>query len=81
MPNILIRDVPDDLYQIITRRAKQEHRTIPSEVLHIVEQNLRQQDIRKVQHQAAVQSLRDRLPDKPVFAFDISEAIREGRDE
>ena len=53
MPNILIRDVPDDLYQMITRRAKQEHRTIPSEVLHIVEQNLRQQDVRRAQHHAA----------------------------
>jgi plasmid stability protein len=81
MPNILIRDVPDDLYQVITRRAKQEHRTIPSEVLHIVEQNLHQQDVRQAQHRASVQSLRDRLSEKPRFPFEISEAIREGRDE
>jgi len=47
MPNILIRDVPIDLYQMITRRAKQERRTIPSEVRHIVEQNLQQLDVRQ----------------------------------
>lgn len=81
MPNILIREVPDDLYQMITRRAKQDHRTIPSEVLHIVEQKLRQQDVRQLQHQAAVESLRNRLSEKPQFPFDISEAIRESRDE
>jgi plasmid stability protein len=81
MPSILIRDVPVELYQQITRRAKQEHRTIPSEVLHIVEQKLQLQDVRQAEHQEAVRSLRDRSAEKPRFSFDISEAIREGRDE
>lgn len=81
MPNILNRDVPDDLYQMITRRARQEHRTIPSEVLHIVEQHLLQQDLRQSRNQAAMISLRNRLSAKPRFSFDISEAIREGRDD
>jgi plasmid stability protein len=81
MPNILIRDVPDNVYQMLTRRARQERRTIPSEVMHIVEQNLQQLDIRQAQHQAAIESLRNRLAEKPRFSFDISAAIREGLDE
>lgn len=81
MPNILIRDVPDELYQMITNRAKHERRTIPSEVLHIVEQNLHLQEIRQAQHHAALLSLRNRLSAKPRFSFDISKAIREGLDE
>ncbi len=81
MPNILIRDVPDELYHLITQRAKQEHRTIPAEVLHIVELNLQLSDLRLAQHRTAVESLKRRLAEKPRFSFDISEAIREGRDE
>jgi len=81
MPSILIRDVPDNIYQKISQRAKQTQRTIPMEILHIIEQHFVEKEDRQVRHRMAVLSLKNRLPEKPSFTLDISAALREGRDE
>ena len=78
---VRVPNVPDDVYQMITRRALQARRTISAEVLHIVEQHLQQQESRQALHQSAVLSLRNRLAEKPQFSLDLSDAIREGRAE
>ena len=47
MANILLRNVPEFLYQRLKHAAENSRRTVPAEVLHLVEQSLLQTDMRR----------------------------------
>ena len=40
MPNLYVRNIPDELYDALRERARKNHRTIRAEVLTILEQNV-----------------------------------------
>jgi plasmid stability protein len=41
MPTLIVDNVPPELYDHLRRRAEQERRSLPEEMLHILEQALR----------------------------------------
>jgi len=81
MPNILLRDVPEEIYRELAERAEQEHRSVPGEVLHLLEQSLADREFRQARHDAAVEYLRRQFPTRRKLDVSISELIREGRDD
>ncbi|KAF1050308.1 FitA-like ribbon-helix-helix domain-containing protein [Xylophilus sp.] len=44
MPNLSIKDVPEDWAEALRRRAARNHRSLQGELMAIVEQAVRQQD-------------------------------------
>lgn len=36
MPNIIVRDIPDALYQDIKRMAREDHRSVNSQIIHSI---------------------------------------------
>ena len=81
MPNILIRDVPDDIYQQIAELAKSERRSIPAEALHVIEQGVWQLQGRQAKHNEAIASLKRRMQEKPRLDVESVDLIRESREQ
>lgn len=75
-----IRNVPEKLYRELAERAEQEHRSVPGEVLHLLEQSLADREFRQAQHDAAVENLRRRFPTRRSVNAGISDLIREEQD-
>ena len=65
MVTILLRDVPDELYQQIKRLADMSGRTIPAEVLHLTEVAIRTRQHSLKEHRQAVADLQQRLAVEP----------------
>jgi plasmid stability protein len=40
MANLYVRNVPDELYEALRRRAREHHRSIAAEVLVLLEENI-----------------------------------------
>ena len=69
MPTLYVENVPEQLYDALRKRAKQNRKSISSEVLALLEENIvtvaeqraRQQFLREAQH---LRSQRSGLPGK-----------------
>ena len=57
MPNLYVRNIPDELYDALRERARKNHRTIRAEVLTILEQNSRTKKAAKRSSKAAAPEL------------------------
>ncbi|HBI46443.1 MAG TPA: hypothetical protein DDY78_26860 [Planctomycetales bacterium] len=44
MPTLIVEDVPPEVYERLQRRAAVEKRTLPQEMLHLLQQALREED-------------------------------------
>lgn len=81
MPNILVRDIPEDLYRRFAGVAEQDKRSIPGEVLYLIEREIMQRSARVQTSRQALDELsadRSKRPSLPVTA---AEFVRELRDE
>jgi plasmid stability protein len=64
MATLFLRNVPDDLYEALRKRARQNRRSIAAEVLAVLEQNIptarelrsRREVIRRLQHLQSISS-------------------------
>jgi len=78
MPDVLIRNMPGHIYEELQHRAKREHRSIPSETIHLLEQLFQQDEMYK-RHQAAMQRIIERSADQPRLP-DSLPLLREDRE-
>ena len=81
MPILHIRNVPDDLYERVRKRAKTHHRSITTETIALLEAGLRAMP---APHDfddwlARAERLREELRAQG-FSFDATAAIREDRE-
>lgn len=78
MASIQLRNVPDDLYDEIARRAKNEDRTIPQQALNILRDNV----ISVKEHMERRRQVFERNKDRkwPPITFDVVEEIRKDRE-
>jgi plasmid stability protein len=79
MPSLQIRDLPDDVYRALAKRATREGRSLAQQALH----ELRQMPelLARERRRAAVEALRGRAPDPRLArAPDPVTLIREDRD-
>lgn len=47
MPTLYVRNVPDDLHRRVRRRATRKHRSMGTEVIELLEEALKSDDIRE----------------------------------
>jgi antitoxin FitA len=81
MPNITVRDIPDEVYQKIKENADANKRSINSEILYGLERNYIECKQNTEATLARVKKLRDRTKDQIYLSdADILIAKKEGRD-
>ena len=81
MANILVRDIPEDIYRRFVDVAQQDKRSVPGEVLFLIEREIMQRSARIQTSRQALDALaaaRNKRPRLPVTA---AELVREVRDE
>lgn len=80
MPTLQVRDLPEDVYRRLQRKAKAEHRSIAQETVVLLRQALEQTESPSTERLAALKRLEEsRIKDIPELPS--SEAIiREDRD-
>lgn len=80
MPSLQIRNLPDDIFQVLRLRARREHRSLAQQA--IIELRKMPELKRRDRRQAVLDEVSDRLRrEGPLtLPFSPEEAIREDRD-
>ncbi|MGB1090540.1 MAG: FitA-like ribbon-helix-helix domain-containing protein [Oceanobacter sp.] len=79
MPNLTIKNIPDELYDELKLVAEQHHRSINSEVIVCLKRSLLPEKVSNETKLAQVRSLRGQIPVNVITDEDIELAINEGR--
>ena len=77
MPDVLVRDVPDDVLEALKRRAAEHRRSLQQELLRILETTARE-PTRQMAIQAAA-TIRERLARSGRTFSDSADLLREDR--
>jgi plasmid stability protein len=87
MANLLIRDIPDELYARLKKLAQRNGRTVSAEVLFLLEQILEkkvpangQRERLIEQRRQAMERIIERMKDQPRSPVDSVTLLREDRD-
>jgi plasmid stability protein len=79
MGTLFVRDMPDSLLERFKRYAQKQHRSVPAETVHLIEQALEQDDIQQ-QRRQAMESITRRLREKAPLPIDSLTLLREDRE-
>ena len=79
MPAITVKNIPDKLYTALKASAESNHRSINSEILICLEQQLHPARMPPADRLERIQSLRASTGKKGFSSIDISKAIKSGR--
>ena len=79
MATITLKNIPDDLYQLLERRAQAHRRSVNSELIHCLEMVLKPRRIAPAERLARIRALRPRIDPDAVGIEDLLGAIDEGR--
>lgn len=78
MPTLYVRNVPDELHRRVRKRASRKHRSMGTEVIELLEEALKSDDIRE-QRARALKDIARRRRALPMSS-DSLELLREERD-
>ncbi len=79
MPNLTIKNVPDDLYKQLKKAAQLHHRSLNSEILYCVERTLGAHKIDISDELAIAKVLRAKTAANPITDTELDAAKNEGR--
>jgi plasmid stability protein len=80
MPTLQVRDLPEDIYDRLHEKAKQEHRSIAQETVVLLRKALDDAEVRRDRRSRALERISRRRPAQ-VEGFPASdEVVREDRD-
>jgi plasmid stability protein len=79
MANLLLRDVPTDVFERLKARAKRERRSMPAETIHLLTEVLAQDAMRE-EHQRAMHSIIERSRTKIALPVEGQELLRQARE-
>lgn len=79
MPALTIKNIPDDLYEQLKLKAELHRRSINSEVLVYLEQELRPHKILPTERLNRIEQLRATIKPNQITPQDIDQAINSGR--
>jgi len=81
MANILVRDIPEDVYTQFARVAQQDKRSIPGEVLYLIEQEIACRSARMQSSRQVLDELAAELATRPRLPVTAAELVHEVREE
>jgi plasmid stability protein len=79
MPNLLIRDMPEEVFERLKDRAHADRRSMPAEAIHLLAEAITQEDNRR-QHRQAMASIIERTRQKHPTGADSLQMLREDRE-
>lgn len=79
MPALTIKNIPDDVYNALKDNAKQQHRSINSEVIMCLKRSLLPKRISPEERLSAIRAIRSQIKSAVITTEDIDQAINEGR--
>ena len=79
MPALTIKNIPDDVYNALKDKAKQQHRSINSEVIMCLKRSLLPKRISPEERLSAIRAIRSQIKSAVITTEDIDQAINEGR--
>lgn len=79
MPALTIKNIPDDIYNALKDNAKQQHRSINSEVIMCLKRTLLPKRISSEERLSTIRAIRSQVESGTITAEDIDQAINEGR--
>ena len=80
MPTLQVRDVPEELYRKLVRKAEEEHRSLSKQTIAVLEQGLNMAEDPKARRLRALARAKElRLGEKGGWP-DFVKLIREARD-
>lgn len=78
MPNLLIRDMPEEVYERLKQRANADRRSIPAEAIHLLTDAITQDENRQ-KHRQAMASIIERTNYKQTTGVDSLQMLHEDR--
>ena len=79
MPLLQVRDFPDDIYEVIKFKAKQENRTIAQQTIVLIKNGLGDEASNRERLKLALERTKNRIIPEEAKDFDFVKAIREDR--
>jgi len=79
MATITVKDIPDDLYEALKKRAAAHHRSINREVIHYIEQSVRDRKMTVDEIMAEARTIHAAVGPLPISEEILSEAKNSGR--
>lgn len=79
MANINVKNVPDELYEVIKKKAEQNHRSINSEIIFSLELALRSRKLDAKKTISRIRNIQERLDVPPLNEKILSSAKHAGR--
>ena len=80
MASLTIKNIPDELYDMLKQSASAHHRSVNSEVIHCLEKTLKPTPMTADQLADAAQALRRRVKAKQLDTEEINQARNQGRE-
>lgn len=79
MPSITVKNIPQELYELLKRSAEQSHRSINSEIIACIERAVRSQRFDPDQFLVTARRLREKTTDYRISDEDFEQAKESGR--
>ena len=79
MPALTIKNIPDDVYNALKDKAKQQHRSINSEVITCLKRILLPKRISPEERLSTIRAIRSQVKSGTITVEDIDQVINEGR--
>lgn len=79
MATITLKNIPDSTYKTLKQLAAEHHRSINSEVIHLIEKATKSTKIDPNQLLLAARKLREKTKQHPISNDMLAEIINEGR--
>jgi plasmid stability protein len=79
MPALTIKNIPDDVYNALKDKAKQQHRSINSEVITCLKRALLPKRISPEERLSTIRAIRSQVKSGTITVEDIDQVINEGR--
>lgn len=79
MPSFTLKGIPDDLYELLKRRAAEHRRSINGEILVCLEEALRGKKVNPANMLAKIDAVRERVSIQPYTQAALDAAKSRGR--
>lgn len=79
MPSLTVKNIPEELYEMLKSAAEQHHRSMNSGLIYCLETVLKLGKISVMERIRAVREVRPRIPADAVTREEILDAINKGR--
>ena len=79
MPSITVKNIPDDLYELLKNSAKYHHRSINSEIIVCIENSVRSQRVDNQETLKRARLLREKTAAYILSDEELSQAKESGR--